>query len=137
LEHYCCNTRAHQSAQEFIIQQKKHKTQLPDVTIQNEEEKQIIVMSGLQFCIGLEEHLPDTPSSSASQNPSINSQSTELAKLDDPNIFNKCSQIKQKNETLKENIYAQFQKKTSTSHHRLLTKIDGGKGRMTMAFLQA
>jgi len=46
-------------------------------------------------------------------------------------------QIKQKNETLKANTYAQFWKYTSTSQHRLLTAFDSEKRRMKMAFLQA
>jgi len=46
-------------------------------------------------------------------------------------------EIKQKNETLKANTYAQFWKQTSTSEHRLLTTFDSEKGRMQMEFLQA
>lgn len=46
-------------------------------------------------------------------------------------------QIKQKNETLKANTYAQFWKQTSTSHRRLLTTFESKRGRMKMTFLEA
>jgi len=65
--------------------------------------RRLFLLSGLQFYTGSKEHLPDIPSSSASQSPLDKSQSTELGELDDPNTFSKFLQIKQKNETLKAN----------------------------------
>jgi hypothetical protein len=52
-------------------------------------------------------------------------------------IFEKYELIKKKNQTLTTSTYAQFQKKTSTAQHRLLSAFDTKKGRMHMAFLQA
>jgi hypothetical protein len=53
------------------------------------------------------------------------------------NIFDKYKQIKQRNELLNNNTYAQFWKQTSTAQHRLLSSFDIERGRMQMAFLQA
>jgi hypothetical protein len=52
-------------------------------------------------------------------------------------IFEKYELIKKKNQTLTRSTYAQFQKKTSTMQHRLLSAFDTEKGKMHMAFLQA
>jgi hypothetical protein len=52
-------------------------------------------------------------------------------------IFEKYELIKKKNQTLTNSTYTQFQKKTSTTQHRLLSAFDTEKGRMHMAFLQA
>jgi hypothetical protein len=52
-------------------------------------------------------------------------------------IFDKYKQIKQRNELLNRNTYAQFWKQTSTTQHRLLSTFDTEKGRMQMEFLQA
>jgi hypothetical protein len=51
-------------------------------------------------------------------------------------IFEKYDLIKKKNQTLTNNTYAQFWKKTSTAQHRLLSAFDTEKGRMHMEFLQ-
>jgi hypothetical protein len=52
-------------------------------------------------------------------------------------IFDKYKMIKQRNELLTSNTYAQFWKQTSTTQHRLLSAFDTEKGRMHMEFLQA
>ena len=64
-------------------------------------------------------------------------QSTETKSVGDTNIFSKFLEIKQKNESLKSQVYSQFWKQTSTSQHRLLSSFDSERGRMQMAFLQA
>ena len=57
------------------------------------------------------ESVPNTPSSSsASQEPMDIIQSTGTNSSDDQNIFSKFLEIKQKNETLKANVYNQFWK---------------------------
>jgi hypothetical protein len=53
------------------------------------------------------------------------------------NIFEKYDMIKKKNQMLANNTYAQFWKKNSTTHHRLLSAFDTEKGIMHLAFLQA
>jgi hypothetical protein len=45
--------------------------------------------------------------------------------------------IKKKNQTLTSSTYAQFQKQSSTTQHRILSAFDTEKGRMHMAYLQA
>jgi hypothetical protein len=52
-------------------------------------------------------------------------------------IFEKYDSIKKKNQMLTSSTYAQFQKKSSTAQHRLLSAFDIEKGKMHMAFLQA
>jgi hypothetical protein len=52
-------------------------------------------------------------------------------------IFEKYDLIKNKNETLASNTYAQFWNQTSTTQHRLLSSFDTEKGRMHVVFLQA
>jgi hypothetical protein len=53
------------------------------------------------------------------------------------NIFEKYDLTKKRNQTLTNNTYAHFWKKTSTAQHRLLSAFDMEKGRMHLAFLQA
>jgi hypothetical protein len=53
------------------------------------------------------------------------------------NIFDKYKQIKQRNELLNNNTYAQFWKHTSTSQQKLFSSFDTERGRMKMVFLQA
>jgi hypothetical protein len=55
----------------------------------------------------------------------------------DSNIFDKYKQIKQRNELLNNNNYAQFWKKTSTAQHKLFSAFDTERGIMQMVFLQA
>ena len=53
------------------------------------------------------------------------------------NIFEKYNLIKEKNELLTNNTYAQFWKQASTSQHNFLSTFNTDKGGMHMAFLQA
>ena len=64
-------------------------------------------------------------------------QSVGTSEEGDQNIFSKFLEIKQKNESLKANVYSQFWKHTSTSQHGMLTSFDSEKGIMRMDFLQA
>jgi hypothetical protein len=52
-------------------------------------------------------------------------------------IFEKYDLIKKRNQSLTSSAYAQFQKQSSTSQHRLLSAFDTEKGRMHMAYLHA
>jgi hypothetical protein len=52
-------------------------------------------------------------------------------------IFEKYDLIKKKNQTLTSSAYAQFQKQSATSQHRLLSTFDTENGRMHMAYLHA
>ena len=80
--------------------------------------------------------VPNTPpTSSPSQEPLEIIQTTGTSSVDDQNIFSNFLEIKQKNETLKSNVYNQFWKQTSTSQHRLLSTFDSEKGKIQMAFL--
>jgi uncharacterized protein YxjI len=53
------------------------------------------------------------------------------------NIFDKYKYIKQRNEILNNNTYAQFEKKTSTAQHRMFLAFDTERARMQLTFLQA
>jgi hypothetical protein len=52
-------------------------------------------------------------------------------------IFEKYDLIKKRNQSLTSSAYAQFQKQSSTSQHKLLSAFDTEKGRMHMAYLHA
>jgi len=80
---------------------------------------------------------PSTSSTPSSTKPMELIQSTETSSAEDTNIFSTFFEIKQKNESLKSQVYNKFWKQTSTSQHRLLSAFDSERGRMKMAFLQA
>jgi hypothetical protein len=52
-------------------------------------------------------------------------------------IFEKYDLIKKRNQSLTSSTYAQFQKQSSTTQHRLLSAFDTEKGKMHMAYLHA
>jgi hypothetical protein len=52
-------------------------------------------------------------------------------------ILEKYDLIKKRNQSLTSSAYAQFQKQSSTTQHRLLSAFDSEKGKMHMAYLHA
>jgi len=106
----------------------------------NQVQKEPIVINihDSQVSIGIEEPVITNPSScSTSQNLLEITQSAGPNEREESNVFTNFLEIKQNNEALKANVYAQLWKQTSTSQHRLLTTFNSNKGRMHMAFLQA
>jgi hypothetical protein len=124
------------SAEDFQVYRKRAKTShTPDLLKEGEMQSTIVMegphsstFSGSQFIVS-------TYSSKKQTDTTLSAESSH--EKTGSNIFDKYKQIKQRNELLNNNTYAQFWKQTSTSQHRLLSSFDIEKGRMQMAFLQA
>ena len=85
---------------------------------------------------GITDPKPPTYSTPCSTEPMEIISSTETSAVGDANIFLTFLEIKQKNESLKYQVYSQFWKPTSTSQHRLLSAFDSERGRMKMEFFK-
>ena len=94
-------------------------------TKENWKESDITDLGDIEVSIEADGNFPNTPSSSlASQDPMDIIQSVRTSEHGDQNIFSKFLEIKHKNEALKSNVYSQFWKQTSKSHHRLSIYLD-------------
>jgi hypothetical protein len=124
------------SSEDFQVYRKRDKTShTPDLLKEGEMQSTIVMegphsstFSGSQFIVS-------TSSSKKQTDTTLSAKSSH--EPTGSNIFDKYKQIKQRNELLNNNTYAQLSKKTSTSQHRLLSAFDTEKGRMQMEFLQA
>jgi hypothetical protein len=126
------------SSEEFQIHSKKSKTvSTPDTTVEATTVTTTVTTTGAkQFTL---------PFGSSQLKEVTKALKSTYSPLDTPprrtgpklGIFEKYDLIKKKNQTLTSNTYAQFQKQSSTTHHRLLSAFDTEKGRIHMVFLQA
>jgi hypothetical protein len=124
------------STEEFQIHSKKLKTiSTPGTTAEATTLTTKVTTTGAkQF----------TSSFGSSQHKEVTVKSTD-SPLDNPpsktgpqlGIFEKYDLIKKRNQSLTSSAYAQFQKQSSTSQHRLLSAFDTEKGKMHMAYLHA
>jgi hypothetical protein len=124
------------SLKEFQVYTKRPKISHTTGKSGEEETQSTTVVEGEKTSLfSNSQQIMSTPSSKKQTDTSLINQPTQgAAKL---SIFEKYDMIKKKNESLASNTYAQFWKKTSKAHHRLLSAFDTEKGRMYMAFLQA
>jgi hypothetical protein len=126
------------SAEDFQVYRKRAKTSHAPDLLKEGEMQSTIVMEGphssaysdSQFIVST-----SSPTSQRQTNTTLTAESSH--EKTESNIFDKYKQIKQRNELLNNNTYAQFWKQTSTAQHRLLSSFDTERGRMQMEFLQA
>jgi hypothetical protein len=124
------------SAEDFQVYRKRAKTShAPDLLKEGEMQSTIVMEGPHSSTFSDSQFIVSTYSSKKQTDTTLSAESSH--EKTESNIFDKYKQIKQRNELLNNNTYAQFWKQTSTAQHRLLSSFDTEKGRMQMAFLQA
>jgi hypothetical protein len=124
------------SAEDFQVYRKRTKTShTPDRFREGETQSTIVMEGPHSSTFSGSQHIVSTSSSKKQADTTLSAESSQEPTRS--SIFDKYKMIKQKNELLNNNTYAQFWKQTSTTQHRLLSAFDTEKGRMHMEFLQA
>jgi hypothetical protein len=126
------------STEDFQVYRKRAKTSHTTYFLKEGEMQSTIVLEGPHSSTHSDSQFTVSTSSPTSQrNPDTTLTTESTHGKTESNIFDKYKQIKQRNELLNNNTYAQFWKQTSTAQHRLLSSFDTERGRMQMEFLQA